>query len=150
MAGSLKNAAETALLNLIFNNTDWAGIGDAGGLQNSASAGDLYIALFTSAPSDSAQGTECSYGGYARKAVARSGAGWTISGNNASNTAAITFDPCSSGSETAVAFAICKAGTTGVDDAIIWGDITTPASGLAISTGITPNFAIGVLDVNLD
>lgn len=146
----MKNAAETALLQLLFNNDDWAGIGDAGGLQNSASAGSLYVALFTAAPTDSAQGTECTYTGYARKAVARSSAGWTVSGNNASNAAAVTFDPCTVGSETAVAFAICKAGTGGVDDAIIWGDITSPAAGLAISAGITPNFAIGVLDVNLD
>lgn len=150
MAGSLKNAAETALLQLLFNNDDWAGIGDAGGLQNSATAGSLYVALFTAAPSDSAQGTECNYTGYARKAVARSAAGWTVSGNNASNTSAITFDPCTAGSNTAIAFAICKAGTTGVDDAIIWGDITDPVAGLAISAGITPNFAIGVLDINID
>jgi hypothetical protein len=150
MAGSLKDTAETALLQLIFNNDDWAGIGDAGGLQNSAAAGSLYIALFTSAPTDSAQGTECNYTGYARKAVARSAAGFTVSGSNASNTAAITFDPCTEGSGTAIAFAICNAGTAGVDDAIIWGDISSPAGGLAISAGITPNFAIGVLDVNLD
>ena len=150
MAGSLKNAAETALLQLLFNNDDWAGIGDAGGLQNSAAAGSLYVALFTSAPSDSAQGTECNYTSYERVAVARSAAGWTVSGNNASNTAAVTFPACTGGTNTAIAFAICKAGTKGVDDAIIWGDITDPVGGLAISTGITPNFAIGVLDVNLD
>jgi hypothetical protein len=146
MAGSLKDTAETALLNLIFRNTDWAGIGDAGGLQNSAADGSLYIALFTAAPSDSAQGTECNYTGYARKAVGRT-SGWTVSGNNASNAAAITFDPCTAGSNTAVAFAICKAGTSGVDDAIIWGDLS---ANLAISAGITPEFAIGDLDVNLD
>ena len=119
-------------------------------MQNSAAAGDFYVALFTAAPSDSAQGTECNYTGYARKAVARSSAAWTVSGNNASNTAAVTFDPCTAGTNQAIAFAICYAGTAGVDDQIVWGDITTPAAGLAISTGITPNFAIGVLDVNVD
>lgn len=35
---SMTNAAEAALLDLIFLNTDWANIGDAGGLQNSATA----------------------------------------------------------------------------------------------------------------
>ena len=150
MAGSLKNAAETLLLAHLFNNDDWANVGDAAGLQNSAAAGDFYVALFTAAPSDSAQGTECNYTGYARKAVARSSAAWTVSGNNASNTAAVTFDPCTAGTNQAIAFAICYAGTAGVDDQIVWGDITTPAAGLAISTGITPNFAIGVLDVNVD
>lgn len=39
---SLTNAAETALLTLLFNNTDWANIGDAAGLQNSATAGSLF------------------------------------------------------------------------------------------------------------
>ena len=149
MAGSLTNAAETNLLELLFNNTDWENIGDAGGLQNSASAGSFYIALFTAAPSDSAAGTECDYTGYQRVAVARSGAAWTVSGNNVSNAAAVTFPACSGGAaDTAVAFGIMTADTSG--DLIVWGDITDPAGGLVINPGITPNFAIGVLDVNVD
>ena len=48
----LANAAATALLNLIFTNTDWAGVGDAGGLQNSAAAGSLYLSLHTSSPGE--------------------------------------------------------------------------------------------------
>lgn len=151
MAGSLSNAAETALLTLMFNNTDWAGIGDAGGLQNSASAGDFHVSLYTVTPSDSAPGTECDYTGYARVAVARSAGGWTISGNNVSNAAAVTFPACTGGdADTAVAFGICLSTTENTDDAIIWGAITDPVAGLVISPGITPNFAIGVLDVNID
>ena len=42
---SMSNASETALLNLLFNNTDWANVGDAAGLQNSAEAGSFYVAL---------------------------------------------------------------------------------------------------------
>lgn len=38
---SMSNASETALLNLLFNNTDWANVGDAAGLQSSATAGSL-------------------------------------------------------------------------------------------------------------
>jgi len=149
MAGSLTNAAETKLLELLFNNTDWANIGDAGGLQNSASADNFYVALFTAAPSDSAAGTECSYTDYARVAVARSAGGWTVSGNNVSNTAAVAFPPNGGAApNTAVAFGIMTASVAG--DLVVWGDITTPAAGLVISTGVTPNFAIGVLDVNLD
>lgn len=147
MAGSKKDGFETDLLKLIFQNTDLAGIGDASGLQNSATEGSVYIALFTAAPTDSTQGTECDYTGYARKAVARNSGGWTVSGNNCSNAAKITFDPCTAGSNTAVAFAVCKAGTAGVDDAIYWGDLN---ANLAISAGITPEFAIGDLDVNED
>ena len=47
---SMSNASETALLNLLFNNTDWANVGDAAGLQNSAEAGSFYVALHTADP----------------------------------------------------------------------------------------------------
>lgn len=146
MAGSMRDAFETDLLELIFNNTALANIGDASGLQPSGTAGSLYIALLTVAPTDSTAGTECDYTGYARVAVARTSGGWTISGNNASNTAAITFGQCSAGdADTAVAFAIFTASTGG--DMLFWGDLT---SNLTISVGVTPEFAIGALDVNAD
>jgi phage baseplate assembly protein gpV len=149
MAGSLTNAAETALLTLIFNNTDWANIGDAAGIQNSATAGNLYVALFTIAPTDSAAGTECDYTDYARVAVARSAGGWTVTGNNASNTAAITFPTAGvTVADVAVAFGILTANVAG--DLLFWGDITSPAGGLTIDDGITPEIAIGDLDINLD
>lgn len=148
MAGSATNAFETKVLEHIFNNSDIANIGDAAGLQNSATEGSLYVALFTAAPSDSAAGTECNYTSYARVAVARSSAGWTVSGANCSNAAAVTFPACTGGTNTAVAFGILTASSSG--DLLFWGDITDPGAGLAISTGITPSFAIGVLDVNID
>lgn len=145
MAGSISNAFETSLLGLIFNNTDVANIGDAAGLQNSAAAGSLYVALFTTAPSDSTAGTECNYTGYARVAVARSAGGWTISGNNAANTAAVTFGLCTAGTNTALAFGILTASSAG--DLLFWGDLT---GSLAISSGVTPEFAAGVLDIFVD
>lgn len=49
---SLTNAAETAVLTLLFNNTDWANIGDAAGLQNSATAGSFYVSLHTADPTE--------------------------------------------------------------------------------------------------
>jgi hypothetical protein len=149
MAGSKKDAFEIALLNLIFQNANLAAIGDATGLRGSTTAGNFFIALYTAAPSDSAQGTECTYTGYARKDVLRaSGAGgWTVSANNAYNTSAITFAQDTVGSNTAVAFTINKAVTAGVDDAIYWGDLS---ANLAISPGITPEFAAGDLDVYED
>ena len=48
----MSNAAATAFLNLFFINTDWANIGDAAGLQNSAAAGSLYLSLHTSSPGE--------------------------------------------------------------------------------------------------
>jgi hypothetical protein len=49
-ADGMGDAAATAFLTLFFNNTDWANVGDAGGLQNSAAAGSLYLSLHTSSP----------------------------------------------------------------------------------------------------
>ena len=46
----MTNAAEQALIDLLFLNTDWANIGDAGGLQNSVAAGSFYISLHTADP----------------------------------------------------------------------------------------------------
>lgn len=148
MAGSKKDTFENAILLCIFNNTTVSGIG-SDGLRGSTTAGSLYVALFkTTAPSDSVQGTELAYTGYARMAVARTSGGWTVSGNNCSNAAAIIFGICTGAApETAISFAVCKASTIGVDDAIYWGDLTTP---LVINVGITPEFASGDLDINED
>jgi len=46
-----------------------------------------YLALYTAAPSDTGGGTEVSGGSYARKAVS-----FTVSGDTASNSAAVEFD----------------------------------------------------------
>ena len=96
------------MLLLFFNNTDFANIGDAGGLQNSAAAGNFYVSLHTADPGEAGSQTtsEAAYTSYARVAVARSGAGWTVSGNNVSNTGAITFPACTGGSETITHFGI--------------------------------------------
>ncbi len=51
-AGGITTASATALLTLFFNNTDWANVGDAAGLQNSAAAGSVYLSLHTSSPGD--------------------------------------------------------------------------------------------------
>ena len=50
---SMTNAAEANLLNLLFLNLDWANIGDASGLQNSATAGSFYVSLHSSDPGES-------------------------------------------------------------------------------------------------
>lgn len=146
MAGSKTNTFETDILELIFNNVALANIGDTAGLQPSASPGDLYIALFTTDPGEGASTTdEATYTGYARASVARTTSGWTVSGNNCSNTAAVIFGECTAGSDTVTDFAVMTALTGG--DMLYYGDLT---ASLAISNGITPEFAIGDLDVNED
>lgn len=145
---SMTNAAETAFLNLFFNNTDWANVGDAAGLQNSATAGSFYISLHTADPGETGNQTtsEATYTSYARVAVARSGAGWTVSGNNASNTSAVSFPACTGGTNTITHFGI-GSDSSGTGNLFMSGALT---SSLAVSSGITPQFAVGELDVNAD
>lgn len=145
---SATNAFETALLNLYFNNTDHANVGDAAGLQNSATAGSFFISLHTGDPGEAGSQTtnEATYTSYARVAVARSGAGWTVSGNNVSNTAAINFPACTGGTNTITHFGI-GSDSSGAGNLFFKGALS---ASLAVSSGITPSFAIGELDVNLD
>ena len=145
---SATNAMETAILQLYFNNTDHANVGDAAGVQNSATAGSFYISLHTADPGETGTQTtsEATYTSYARVAVARSGAGWTVSGNNASNAAAINFPACTGGTNTITHFGI-GSDVSGAGNLFFKGALS---ASLAVSSGITPSFAIGELDVNLD
>ena len=145
---TMTNAAETAFLNLLFTNADWANIGDAAGLQNSATAGVFYISLHTGDPGEggSQNTSEATYGSYARVSVARSGSAWTVSGNNASNAAAVAFAQAASGSNTITHFGI-GTDSSGAGNLVASGALS---ASLVVSTGITPSFAIGELDVNAD
>ncbi len=145
---SMSNAAEAAFLDLLFLNTDWAGIGDAGGLQNSAAAGSFYISLHTADPGEAGDQTtsEVSYTGYARVAVARSGSGFSRSGATISNVATVQFGECSSGSATATHFAIGSA-STGTGQIVLSGALSASR---AISAGITPLFNAGALTATVD
>lgn len=102
------NTFENELLALIFTNADIPLIGDAAGLQNSATAGSLYVSLHTAEPGEGGDQTtsETAYTNYARVAVARSGAGWTVSSNSVSNAAAINFPQCGATGATITHFAI--------------------------------------------
>lgn len=145
---SFSNAAETAILALLFNNTGYANIGDATGLPGAATAGVFYIRLHTADPGEGgAQNTsEISYTGYAAVSVARSGAGWSVSGNTVSNVGAVTFGACTAGSGTATHFSIGTA-ATGAGNLLLSGALT---GSLAISAGITPSFSAGQLQASLD
>ena len=145
---SMSNASETNLLNLLFNNTDWANVGDAAGLQNSAAAGSFYVALHTADPGDAGnQSTnEVSYTGYARVAVARTVGGWTVSGNQVSNTATVQFGECTAGSATATHFSVGLL-TSGAGDILYSGSLSASRS---ISSGITPLFNAGALQGTID
>lgn len=142
---SKTNAFENSLLLLIFNNTDIAGIGDVAGLQNSATAGSLYVSLHTADPGEAGSQTtsEIAYTSYARVAVARSGSGWTVTGNSVSPAATISFPAGTGGSGTATYFGVgtdsSGAGTLlykgAISPSIVCGSGITPQ--LTTATAIT-------------
>jgi hypothetical protein len=78
---ALSDYLENALINHIFRNTDFT------------RPANIYVALFTAAPSDSGGGTEVSGGSYARQAVVTgASSGWAAaSGGATENSATITF-----------------------------------------------------------
>jgi len=145
---SATNAFETAILGLIFQNVDVPNVGDAGGLQNSATAGVFYISLHTADPTETGTQTssEATYTSYARVSVARSSAQWAVTGAIADNVNAITFPACTGGSNTITHFGV-GSDTSGTGNLFFSGALT---SSLAVSTGITPSFAAGALDISCD
>ncbi len=142
---SASNTLETGILDLIFNNTALANIGDAGGLQPSAAVGNLFIALYTSDPTDADIGTETVYTNYTRVAVIRSVVGWDVVGNNAANAAAVVFPQCGVTGATITHFGILTSLTGGT--LLFFGVLSLS---LAVANGDSPSFAIGALDVNAD
>ena len=133
---SKSNAHETADLLLKFNNTNIANIGDATGLRGASTAGSLYWALFTADPGEagSAVTNETAYSGYARVAAARSGAGFTVTGNSVSPPSNVDFGEC----------------TASPGGAITHAGIVNTSSGagkLLYSGAMTPNItmAVGVI-----
>jgi hypothetical protein len=143
---SASDTLENGLLQHIFQNAAIANIGDAAGLLPAATAGSLYVALLTADPGEAGSTTnETTYTGYARIAVARSSAGWTVSGNVASNAALITFGKATAGTATITHFAIMTALTGGT--MLFSGAL---ASSLAVSANVQPEIAIGGLTITAD
>lgn len=139
------NIFENDFLKLIFNATAIANIAD-----NAASfpLTHLYVAIHTADPDEGGSQTtsECSYTSYARVAVIRSSAGWTVTGNAVTNAAAVTFPTCTGGSSTATHFSVGTA-SSGTGKVLYKGPLT---SSLAISNNIEPDFAAGELDITED
>lgn len=146
---SLTDYAEDALLSLLFTNDNWANVGDATGLQGASTAGSWHIALWVGNPTDAGtSGTEAAYTDYARVAVARSTAGWTVSGTSpteVTNDLAITFPAAGSSGSTITHFAIMDAATSG--NMIAHAALN---DSLTITTGVVPRFAGGALTLTLD
>jgi hypothetical protein len=138
---SKSNAWENELLDLLFNNNNAANIGDATGLRGSSVAGSLFLSLHTADPGEAGDQTtnETSYTSYARVAVARSAAGFTVSGNSVVLAANADFPACTGGTATITHFGIGTA-SSGAGVLLYKGTVTP---NLSVSSGVTPRLTTG-------
>jgi hypothetical protein len=144
---SISNIFANELALLLFNNTDIPNVGDVAGIQNSASAGNLYVNLHTADPGDSGISTtsQAAYPPYATVAVPRTALGWTVSLRAVTNAADIVF-PTRNNSETEVIthWSIVKE-AAGASDILFKGALTDP---LSVTLNIAPRITAGSLDIN--
>ena len=127
-------AFENDLLKLIFQAASIPGIAD-----NAASSpiSHLYIALHTQDPGESGnQSTnEVAYTGYARVAVIRSNAGWTVTSNSVSPAAPIEFGEMTAGTPGSATHASIGTAATG-SGTILYRGALTPT--IPYSVGVMP------------
>jgi len=130
------NATETDILALIFTATalPWA------------AETNLDIHLHTADPGEAGTSatSEATYGSYAPVTVARSIAGWTVTGNSCVNDALIQYPQCTSGTNTLTHVSITPEG----DTQILYSGALNAS--LAVSSGIQPQFAAGALTITED
>jgi len=104
MSNHMSDYLENKLLDRLLRNTAWT------------SPTSVYVALYTTSPTDAGGGTEVASGnGYSRQTMT---GGWTVSSGGSStrayNTSAVTFSPCSTSSwGTVVAVGILDAASSG-------------------------------------
>lgn len=136
MATGKGNSFITSLLTLMFNNTNMANYGDATGVQGSGTAGSFYLSLHTADPgaTGSQTASEAAYTGYARVAVARSSAGFTISGETVTLTSNVSFPAGTGGGETCTYVAIGRSSSGA--GAVLYRCTLTPS--IVTGSGITP------------
>jgi hypothetical protein len=113
--------------------------------KSSYTAPTISIALCTSAPVDSDDGTtisEATYTGYSRVSTASSD--WSsASGGSTSNSNEITFGECTGGSDTITHFAALD----GSNNLLFYGGLN---SSLDVSVSVQPKFKVGELSASLD
>lgn len=131
------NTFENDLMLLVFNNTNAANIGDATGLRGSSTAGSLYVSLHTGDPGETGSQTtsEIAYTGYARVAVARSGAGFTVTANSVSPAANVDFGEMTAGAGGTVTHFAIGTDSAGAGKVLYKG---TVSPNIAVAAGVTP------------
>jgi len=141
MAAKVTSSGEYAqsLLQLIFNATPYPNIM----ADNAATAPFtiLYVSLHTASPTATGNqaSSEAAYPGYARVGVARSTAGWTVSGNGVSPASTIIFPLATSGAEIEVYFGIGTS-ASGPGHLLYYGQLNPSIN---IVAGATPELLAG-------
>lgn len=127
------NTFENDLLKLIFNAT---GIANLASNASASPLTNLYVSLHTSDPGETGNqsSNETTYGSYARVAVARSAAGWTVSDNQVVPFANIDFATATSGTATITHFAV-GTDVSGTGKILYKGTVTP---NISVSNGVTP------------
>lgn len=134
MAGSKSDFLELELLDHMLGNTAYS------------APANVYIALYTTVPTDAGGGVEVTGGSYVRLTVINNTTNWPdASGGAKANGVAFTFVEATASWGTVVAFGIFDAVTAG--NLLYWADLTTNKT---IDSGDTAQFAIGDLDVTED
>ncbi len=129
MAGSFSDYLEDALLDHVFKTSAFG------------EPADIYIELYTVAPSDAGGGTPAVGGSYARKVHNT----WDVAAGGAiENTGAITFVQATGDWGLIVALGIFDAITAG--NFLAWCDLTVNKN---VLSGDTAEFAAGEIDITL-
>ena len=128
---SFSNSAETLVLNWILDP-----------LSSPTRPSATYLALFTTDPGETGSGTEVSTSGtaYARQSVA-----FTVTGNTASNNAAVEFPTATASYGTVTHIAVFDASTAG--NMIAYAALSSSKS---IDTGDVLRIPLNDLDITLD
>lgn len=131
---ALSDYLENALIEHIFRNTSYT------------RPANIYVALFTAAPSDSGGGTEVSGGSYARQAIATgASSGWAaVSGGATENSATLTFPTATANWGTITHVGLFDASSAG--NLLFHGALTASKT---INSGDIFRFNAGDLDVSL-
>ena len=149
MTEAKSNLWETAILLLIFNNTVATAVisGIGSGILASTTAGSLFVQLHVGTVVDATATqdlqTPMTYTGYAKQAVARSTAGWTVAAQNASNAALIQFGNNTGSSQTAATVSVGNNTVDSASEILYYGN-----AALVVSPSVNPQYAIGELDID--
>lgn len=134
MAGSKSDYLEAKVLDHVLGGPDYT------------RPATIYVALYTTAPTDAGGGVEVSGGSYSRVAVTNNSTNWpATSGGTKSNGTSITFPTATASWGTVQAVGLLDAATGG--NLLFWATLETPKS---VGAGDTASFAAGALVLTED